>query len=108
MLRIINLEDKIKEIRKPWSPVDIARVNDQVVRMALIKGEFHWHKHTHEDELFYAYKGNITIQLKDQPDIVLHEGEIVVIPKGMEHCPKGDEPAYNLLFEPSSLQTRGD
>ena len=108
MCRIINLEDKIKEVDKPWSPVEIARVNDQVVRMARLEGEFHWHKHTDEDELFYAYKGNITIQLKDQPDIVLHEGEMVVIPKGVEHCPKSDEPAYNLLFEPYVLKTRGD
>ena len=108
MIPIVNLEDKIKQINKPWSPIEIARVNDQVVRMARLEGEFHWHKHTDEDELFYDYKGNITIQLKDQPDIVLHEGEMVVIPKGVEHCPRSDEPAYNLLFEPSSLQTRGD
>jgi mannose-6-phosphate isomerase-like protein (cupin superfamily) len=108
MIPVIKLKDTIKQIDKPWSPIEIARVNDQVVRMALVEGEFHWHKHTHEDELFYAYKGNIVIQLKDQPDVVLHEGEMVVIPKGVEHCPKSDERAYNLLFEPAILQTYGD
>lgn len=108
MISVINLEEKIKQIKNPWSPIEVARVNEQVVRMALVKGEFHWHKHTNEDELFYAYKGSIIIQLKDQPDITLHEGEMVVIPKGVEHCPKSDEPAYNLLFEPSILQTQGD
>lgn len=108
MIPVINLKDTIKQIDKPWSPIEVVRVNDQVVRMALVEGEFHWHKHTHEDELFYAYKGSITIQLKDQPDITLHEGEMVVIPKGVEHCPKSDAPAYNLLFEPAILQTRGD
>ena len=65
MIPTVNLEDSIKEIDGPWSPIEIARVNDQVVRMALLDGEFHWHKHTNEDELFYVYKGSITIQLKD-------------------------------------------
>lgn len=108
MISAINLEDKIEQIDKPWSPVEVARVNDQVVRISLLKGEFHWHKHTDEDELFYVYKGSIVIQLKDQPDIALHGGEMVVIPKGVEHCPKSVEPSYVLLFEPYLLQTRGD
>ncbi len=108
MIPIVNLEDKIKQIDKPWSPIEVARVNDQVVRMSLLKGEYHWHKHTHEDELFYVYKGSIVIQLKDQPDITLQEGEMAVIPKGVEHRPKSVEPSYVLLFEPYLLQIRGD
>ena len=63
---------------------------------------------TDEDELFYVYKGSIVIQLRDQPDITLREGELAVIPKGVEHCPKSVEPSYVLLFEPYVLQTRGD
>ncbi len=109
MISIINLEDKIKEIGgKPWSPVDVVRVNDQVIRLALLKGEFHWHKHTNEDELFYVIKGEIVIQLKDQPDITLKEGQMAVIPKGVEHCPRSEESSYVLLFEPFVLQTKGD
>lgn len=108
MIPAINLEDKIKQIDKPWSPIEVARVNDQVVRISLLKGEYHWHKHTDEDELFYVYKGSIVIQLKDQSDIALHEGEMAVIPKGVEHCPKSTEPSYVLLFEPYLLETRGD
>lgn len=109
MIPIINLENKIKEIGgKPWSPVDVAKVNDQVIRLALLKGEFHWHKHTNEDELLYVIDGEIVIQLKDQPDITLRKGEMAVIPKRIEHCPKSQEPSYVLLFEPFVLQTRGD
>lgn len=108
MIPTVNLEDKIKQIDKPWSPIEVARVNDQVVRMSLLEGEFHWHKHTDEDELFYVYKGSTIIQLKEQPDILLHSGEMAVIPKGVEHCPKSVEPSYVLLFEPYVLQTRGD
>ncbi len=109
MISVIGLRDKIKEIGgKPWSPVDVARVNDQVVRLSLLEGEFHWHKHTNEDELFYVVKGKIVIQLKDQPDITLGEGQMAVIPKGVEHCPKSSESSYVLLFEPYVLKTRGD
>jgi quercetin dioxygenase-like cupin family protein len=100
MIPAIKLEDKMKEIDKPWSPIEIARLNNQVVRMALVKGEFQWHKHTGEDKLYYVYKGSMIMQLKDQPDIALHEGEVAVIPKGVEHCPKSIEPSYVLLFEP--------
>jgi quercetin dioxygenase-like cupin family protein len=108
MISTINLEDKINELDKPWSPIEVARVNEQVVRMSLLEGEYHWHKHTNEDELFYVYKGSIVIQLKDQPDIALREGEMAVIPKGVEHRPRSAEPSYILVFEPAVLQSRGD
>jgi len=109
MISVISLRDKIKEIGgKTWSPVDVAQVNDQVVRLSLLEGEFHWHKHTNEDELFYVVKGKIVIQLKDQPDITLSEGQIAVIPKGVEHCPKSPQLSYVLLFEPSATKTQGD
>jgi mannose-6-phosphate isomerase-like protein (cupin superfamily) len=109
MIAKINLESKIKEVGgKPWSPIDITQTNDQVVRLALVEGEFHWHKHTNEDELFYVIRGEIIIQLKTQPNINLKEGEMVVIPKGIEHCPKSTEPSYVILFEPLVLKTKGD
>ena len=109
MIPIIKLEDKIKEIGgKPWSPVEVARINDQVIRMALLEGEYHWHKHTDEDELFYVIKGKIVIQLKDESNITLSEGQMAVVPKGVEHCPKSLEPSYVLMFEPFVLKSKGD
>ena len=109
MISAINLEDKMDKISgKHCSPIDVARVNNQVVRMSYMDGEFHWHKHTNQDELFYIIKGKLVIQLKNQPDVILPEGEMTVIPKGVEHCPKSIEPSYVLLFEPFVLQTRGD
>jgi mannose-6-phosphate isomerase-like protein (cupin superfamily) len=108
MISAISLGDKIREIDQPWSPTEVARVNDQVVRMSLVKGKYHWHKHANEDELFYVYKGEIVIQLKNQEDISLREGQMVVIPKGVEHCPKSIEPSYVLVFEPYVLKSRGD
>jgi quercetin dioxygenase-like cupin family protein len=76
--------------------------------MAYVDGEFHWHKHTHQDELFYILKGELVIQLKNKSNIVLCEGEMVVIPKGIEHCPKSIEPTFVLLFEPLNLKSQGD
>ncbi|MGD2249249.1 MAG: cupin domain-containing protein [Candidatus Methanofastidiosia archaeon] len=104
----VHLSEKIKEISNPWSPIDVTTVNDHVVRLALFDGSYHWHKHTHEDELFYVLKGDIVIQVKGKPDIQVHKGEMVVIPKNVEHCPKGVTPSYVLLIEPATLLSRGD
>ena len=104
-----NLKDKVKEIGiKPWSPIEVARVNGQVVRMALFDGEFHWHKHKFEDELFLVYIGEIEVQYKDRPNIRLKEGDIAVVPKNVEHYPKSIKPSYILLFEPLELKSHGD
>ena len=104
----IDVEDLAQGIAELWSPVEVARVNDQVVRLAKIQGEYHWHKHTSEDELFYVLKGRIVLQLKGQPDITLEEGQMAVIPKGMEHCPRSEEISHLLVFEPHALVSRGD
>ena len=109
MISHIELEKKMNDISgKHCSPVDIVHVNDQVVRMSYINGEFHWHKHSNQDELFYLLKGKIIIQLKNQNDIILSTGQMAVIPKGVEHCPKSVKPSYILLFEPFVLKTKGD
>ena len=109
MIPAIDLEQKIEQIDgKPYSPVEVARVNDQVIRMALADGEFHWHKHTNEDELFFVYKGEIIIQYRDRQNVRLKAGQMHVVPKGIEHCPKSMEPSYILLFEPYQVNPRGD
>ncbi|MCW4052669.1 MAG: cupin domain-containing protein [Candidatus Bathyarchaeota archaeon] len=102
------MKSKIEEMSKPWSPIEVSRVNDQVVRMALFDGEYPWHKHANEDELFYVYKGSIIIQVRGHPNIALHEGEMAVLPKGVEHSPRSLEPSYVLMFEPQSLKSQGD
>ncbi|MBI4170945.1 MAG: cupin domain-containing protein [Candidatus Aenigmarchaeota archaeon] len=110
MIPKINIKDKVAEIAgKSWHPVEVARVNDQVVRMALCKGEYHWHKHSAEDELFYVLQGELTIQMREpHRDIILHKGEMAVIPKNVEHCPKSAVDTYVLMFEPVALKSKGD
>jgi mannose-6-phosphate isomerase-like protein (cupin superfamily) len=104
----IDVEDLAQGIEELWSPVEVARVNDQVVRLAKLQGEYHWHKHKNEDELFYVLKGRIVLQLRGQPDITLDQGQMAVVPKGMEHCPRSDEVSHILVFEPHALVSQGD
>ena len=105
----VSLEHAVKQIGgRAFYPVELARVNDQVVRMSLVEGEFHWHRHAGEDELFLVYRGSVEIQFRDRPNVILHEGEMVVVPRGVEHCPRSNEPSYVLLFEPHRLDTQGD
>ena len=108
MIQAINLRDSIKKLTKPWSPIELSRVNDQVVRLALFDGEYPWHKHANEDELFYVYSGRIVIRVRGHMEIELHAGEIAVVPKGVEHSPKSPEPSIVLMFEPEALKSRGD
>ena len=96
----------MKAIKKPWTPIDLARVNDQAVRMALFRGEYHWHSHK-EDELFFVARGKITIEIRNGKDINLSRNEIAVVPKGVEHCTKS-KGAYVIMFEPSRLKSKGD
>lgn len=108
----INIDERLKEVKKPWSPIEIVRFNNQVVRLAKFRGEYHWHSHANEDELFFVYRGTITIQMRGRDDLVLQEGEMGMVPKGIEHCPKSEDDSYVLMIEPaelnSSTETLGD
>ncbi len=108
MIPIITVEDEMKRIKKPWSPKVIARVNDQVIRLAMFKGTYPMHKHDNEDELFQVIQGKITIQLESNQKIELQQGEMAVIPKGMKHSPNSDLTSYVLMFEPATLTSTGD
>lgn len=89
-----------------WSPVDVAFINDWVLRAAAVKGEFHWHTHK-VDEFFLIYKGNLTIQTENG-NVELGEGEGYVVPKGVKHCPVAKKRTIILLLEPKNLNTKGD
>ncbi|MBN2335548.1 cupin domain-containing protein [Candidatus Bathyarchaeota archaeon] len=108
MIPVIDVLEKAGEIKAPWSPVDAAHVNDQVIRLARFRGEYHWHRHTGEDELFYVVEGAIRIRIRDQPTIELGRGQLCVVPRGVEHRPESSGDSIVLLFEPSALKSRGD
>jgi len=89
-----------------WKPLDVAKINDWVLRAAAFKGQFHWHKHN-DDEFFLIYKGKIIIDTENGP-IELREGEGTVILKGIQHRPRAVKRAVVLLFEPARVDTKGD
>jgi mannose-6-phosphate isomerase-like protein (cupin superfamily) len=89
-----------------WSPIDVAHINDWVLRVSAVKGEFHWHKHD-DDEFFLIYKGEIVIDTENGP-IPLKEGEAAVIPKGLKHKPRATERAVVIVLEPARVKSRGD
>ena len=103
----VNLTDKFSLFQEYWSPKIVGELNDSHVKLAKLKGEFVWHHHEHEDELFLVVKGRLLIKLRDR-DIWLHEGEFTIIPKGVEHLPIADEEVHVLLLEPKSTLNTGN
>ncbi len=107
MLEKVNLTEKFSLFEELWSPKIAGEVNDSYVKLVKFRGEFVWHKHDDEDEMFFVVKGEITIRLRDG-DVRLGEGEFVVIPRGVEHKPFAGEEAHVLLFEPKTVLNTGD
>jgi len=105
----INLKQKHTLFTKKWHPHHIATVDDMQILLAKIEGEFVWHAHEHEDELFQVLKGTLYMQFRDRTEIV-KEGELIVVPKGVEHCPstKDGEEVHLLLFEKQGVAHTGD
>jgi len=107
MIQPINLAEKFSLFTEHWVPKVVADLGDSYVKLAKIKGEFVWHAHEHEDELFFVVKGNLIIKLRDG-DLRLGPGELAVIPKGVEHLPVADDEVYIMLIEPKSTINTGD
>lgn len=108
-MKPINLNTKFSKFNSHWHPHQIAVVDDMQVILAKLKGEFVWHSHEHEDELFQVIKGTLYVQFRDRTEVV-NEGEIIVVPKGVEHNPmtKNDEEVHVLLFEKLSTSHTGN
>lgn len=99
-MKPIRIQDKFSKFNKQWHPHQIAVVDNMQVLLAKLKGEFVWHSHADEDELFQVIKGTLYMQFRDRTEIV-KEGELIVVPKGVEHNPmtKNNEEVHVLLFE---------
>ena len=103
----VNIHQKLSLFSEHFSPKIAGELNGQHVKLVKFKGEFVWHKHDNEDEMFYVIKGSFTMQLRDG-DIEIGENEFIIIPKGVEHCPKADEEVSIMLFEPAGTLNTGD
>jgi mannose-6-phosphate isomerase-like protein (cupin superfamily) len=107
MLEKVNLSEKFRLFAEHWSPKIAGEVNDSYVKLVKFQGDFVWHKHDTEDEMFLVVKGSITVRLRDG-DVRLEEGEFVIVPRGVEHMPVAEEEAHVILFEPKTVLNTGD
>ncbi len=106
-MNVVNIATKFDLFQAYWSPRIAGELNDSYIKLAKLKGEFVWHHHENEDELFLVVKGKLLIKLRDG-DLWLEEGEFAVIPKGVEHCPVAEEEVHVMLLEPKSTLNTGN
>ena len=101
-----NLTQLLGRFDEHWSPRKIAELNDYEIKLVKVQGEFVWHEHADTDELFLVISGRLTIALRDR-DVVLEPGELFVVPRGVEHCPRAEEETAALLIEPRGVVNTG-
>jgi mannose-6-phosphate isomerase-like protein (cupin superfamily) len=106
-MKKVAVIEKLNLINDHWDPKIAGELNGQHIKLVKFKGEFIWHKHENEDEMFYVIKGSFTMKLRDG-DIDIHENEFIIIPKGVEHCPSANEEVSVLLFEPAGTINTGN
>ena len=106
-IETVSLIEKLTSFQDYWSPKIVGELNESFVKLVKLKGEFVWHHHEAEDELFLVVKGSLLIRLRDR-DVRIEEGEFVIIPRGVEHLPVAEEEVHVLLLEPKSTLNTGN
>jgi len=103
----VNLDQKFAQFSDYWSPKVVGELNGQHIRLVKLQGEFVWHHHENEDELFLVLKGQLTMQFRDR-EVMINPGEFIIVPKGVEHKPIAAEEVHVMLLEPASMLNTGD
>jgi mannose-6-phosphate isomerase-like protein (cupin superfamily) len=107
MMEKVNLTQKFSLFTDHWNPRIVGELNGQHVKLVKLKGEFVWHKHDHEDELFFVIKGSFKMEYREK-SIVVNENEFLIVPRGVEHRPVAEEEVSIMLFEPATTLNTGD
>jgi mannose-6-phosphate isomerase-like protein (cupin superfamily) len=109
-IKAINIQEKFALFEQQWTPHIIGELNGQYVKLCKLKDDFIWHSHEHEDELFMVFQGTLYMDFREQETVAIQAGEIIIVPKGVEHRPytKGGEIVFNLLFEPKATKHTGE
>ena len=107
MINKVNIAEKFDQFEEQWSPRIVGQLNDSYVKLVKIEGEFVWHHHTNEDELFLVVQGSFTMKLRDR-DIAVREGEFIIIPRGVEHKPVTEAECWIMLLEPMTTVNTGN
>ncbi|HTQ59415.1 MAG TPA: cupin domain-containing protein [Candidatus Solibacter sp.] len=106
-METINLKNKFSLVKDYWNPRIIGELNDSYIKAVKVKGEFVMHHHDDEDELFLVTKGTLRMKFRDH-ESVIHEGEFIIVPRGVEHCPVAAEEVHLILMEPKSTLNTGN
>lgn len=106
-MKAVNLKEKLAKVKEYWSPKIIGELNESYVKVVKSKGEFVWHHHENEDELFLVVKGRLRMRFRDHEEIVA-PGEFIIVPKGVEHLPVADEEVHIVLLEPKTTLNTGN
>ena len=106
-MKKINISQKLAQFNDHWNPKIVGELNNQHIKLAKIKGEFIWHRHEDEDEMFLVLEGTLKIAFRDRTETI-HENEIIIVPKGVEHKPIAEEEVSIMLFEPVTTINTGD
>jgi len=106
-VQAVNLSEKLRQVADYWNPKIVGELNDSFVKVVKLKGEFLWHHHEHEDELFLVVKGTLRMRFRDK-DVVVREGEFLVVPRGVEHMPVAEDEVHVVLLEPKSTLNTGN
>ncbi len=106
-MEAVNLQQKLALFSEHYSPKIVGELNDQYVKLVKFKGDFTWHHHQHEDEMFLVVKGSFVMKLRDG-EVTIREGEFFIVPRGVEHCPTAAEEVHVMLFEPKSTLNTGN
>lgn len=104
---VVNLAERFSGITEHWKPRIVGELNGQQVKLAKLRGEFVWHHHEAEDELFLVVKGTLLMRLREG-DVTIREGEFLIVPRGVEHQPVAEEEVHLLLFEPAGTLNTGN
>jgi mannose-6-phosphate isomerase-like protein (cupin superfamily) len=105
--KAVSLAEKLSSFSEHWSPKVVARMNDYEIKVVKVQGEFTWHSHAGTDELFVVLHGELTIQLPDG-DVTVGAGQLFVVPRGVQHCPRADGEVHAMLIEPCGVVNTGD
>ena len=106
-MEAINLQQKFLLVKDYWKPKILGELNDSYVKAVKVKGEFLWHHHENEDEMFLVVKGTLRMRFRDR-DVLVREGEFIIVPRGVEHMPVAVEEVHVVLFEPKSTLNTGN
>jgi mannose-6-phosphate isomerase-like protein (cupin superfamily) len=106
-MHVVNLEEKLAQVKEPWQPAIVGELNHDYIKVVKLRGEFLWHHHEKEDEMFLVLKGTLRMKFRDR-DFLVRPGEFIIVPRGVEHLPVAEDEVHIVLVEPNTTLNTGN